>query len=111
MWFFGFLCMGEVIIPTLSSYDPATYLCFGDMKVGNYENPQFLEVCIKASKTDPFCLGVSVYLGITSSSLCPVVAVLHCMVQHDNKSGPLFILYDGSFLTCEQFVKSVQEGH
>ena len=63
----------------IASCDPAIHLCFGDFKVDNYryEHPQFLEVRIKASKTDPFRLGISVYLGITSSPLCPVASILH----------------------------------
>ena len=56
MCFFDFLCMSEVVTPTTSSYDPATRIYFGDVKVDNYENLQFLEVRIKESKTDPFCL-------------------------------------------------------
>ena len=93
MCFFGFLRMGEVVTPTTSSYDPAIHLCFGDVKVDNYKNPQFLEVRIKVSKPYPFRLGVSVYLGIKSSSLCPVAAVLHYMVQHGNKPGLSFSYY------------------
>ena len=110
MWFFGFLQVGEVVAPLVPSYDPAIHLCFGDVKVDNYEHPQFLEVCIKASKTDPFCLGVSVYLGVTSSSLCPVAVILHYMVQRGIKPGPFFILSDGKYLTRDIFGCSSMSG-
>ena len=110
MCFFGFLWVGEVVAPLVTSYDPAIHLCFGDVKVDNYEHPQFLEVCIKASKTDPFCLGVSVYLGVTSSFLCPVAAILHYMVQRGTKPGPFFMLSDGKYLTHDIFVKAVWDG-
>lgn len=42
---------------------------------------------IKASKSDPFRKGVSVYLGFTDADLCPVVTVLNCMVQRGSSPG------------------------
>ena len=45
----------------------------------NVVAPQYLEVKIKASKTGPFCQGVSVYIGVTAGDLCPVVAILDYM--------------------------------
>jgi len=62
MYFFGFLRVGEVVAPGISKFDSSTNLCAGDVRVDNCANPQYLEVHIKASKTDPFRQGVLVNL-------------------------------------------------
>jgi len=72
MCFFGFLRAGEVVVPSEGGFDPSSHLAYGDVRANNLSTPQFLEVWIKASKTDPFRHGVSVYLGRTTGELCPV---------------------------------------
>ena len=79
--FFGFLRMGEAVVPSNSSYDPEVHLSAGDVKVDNRENPSFVEVRIKASKTDVFRKGVTIYLGVTGVNICLVAAILSYMVQ------------------------------
>ena len=79
--FFRFLRSGEVVVPLDSEYDPAVHHSFGDVRMDSTTDLQFLEVAIKASKTDPFCQGVRVYLGRTNTDLCPVAAVLSYMVR------------------------------
>ena len=78
--FFGFLRVGESITPSTSGYDPASHPCIGDVRVDNYTRPQFLEA--KASKTDPFCQGIQVYLSTTSSSLYPSYTTWFAVVLH-----------------------------
>ena len=60
--FFGFLRMGEVVVPSETQYDPEVHLSYGDIKVNSRSQPRWLEVRIKASKTDPFRQGVSIYM-------------------------------------------------
>ena len=55
--------------PDDSSYDPAVHLSHGD--VSDRDSPQFLIIHIKASKTDPFRRGVTVYIGRTTEELGP----------------------------------------
>ena len=61
-------------------YDETVHLSYGDVKVDITVNPSYLEVRIKASKTEPFRKGVTVYLSRTNSDLCPVSAILAYMV-------------------------------
>ena len=68
-----------------------------------------IQVRIKASKTDPFRQGVSIYMGATGKQLCPVVAVLSYMVERGNSPGPLFQWQDGTYLTRDNFVHSLRE--
>ena len=107
--FFGFLRTGEVVVPTESTWDPSIHLVYGDLRIDSLQNPQVLEVHVKASKTDPYRKGVHIYLGRASAELCPVAAVLDYMVRHGQQPGPFFVLESGQFLTRERFVKAMRE--
>ena len=106
--FFGFLQSDEIVVLADSAYDRAVHLSGGDVHVDNTTDPQYLEVHIKASKTDPFRHGVSVYLGCSQADLCPVSAVLAYMVLRGATPGPFFFFADGSYLTRDRFVVSVR---
>ncbi len=100
MCFFGFLRSGEVVVPSEASFDPAVHLAQGDIRVDSLAFPCYLEVRIKASKTDPFRRGVTVFLGVSGAEICPVAAVLSYMV---------FRFHDGRPLTRERFVSQVRQ--
>ena len=108
MCFCGFLRSGEVVVPSQTGYDPASHLSFGDIRADSITNPQCIEIRIKASKMDPFRMGVSVYLGRTDNDLCPVAASLDYMVRRGTTAGPFFTFSDGSYLTRERFVQAVR---
>ena len=74
--FFGFLRAGEITVPPDKGYDPTAHLSFSDIAVDNMANPSIMQVQIKASKTDPFRKGVSIYVGRTGNDLCPIAAML-----------------------------------
>ena len=95
--FFGFLQSDEIVVPADSAYDRAVHLLGGDVHVDNTTDPQYLEVHIKASKTDPFRHGVSIYLGRSQADLWTVSAVLAYMVLRGATPGPFFF----SFLRME----------
>ena len=105
---FGFLWSGEIVCPSESTFNPLSHLCFSDVKVDNQSTPSAIQVTIKASKTDPFCQGVTLHIGVAGGPLCPVAAVLSYMVARGNSSGPLFTWEDNRFLTRDQFVRGVR---
>ena len=72
-------------------------------------NPRILRVYLKASKTDPFRVGVHIYVGRTGNTLCPVTAVLYYMVARGRSSGPFFKFENGTPLTRMKFVDKVKE--
>ncbi len=80
----------------------ASHLAYRDVKVDSHVAPHFLNVRIKASKTDPFRKGVSVFLGR------PDGATLDYMVRRGPGNGPLFSFADGRFLTRDRFVVAVR---
>ena len=105
MCFFGFLRMGEVVTPSDSDFDASSHLMYTDVRLDNREAPQYLQVRIKASKTDPFRKGVS---GRTGGNLCPVAAILNYMVQRGSTGGPFFTFAEGRALTRARFVTAVR---
>ncbi len=104
MCFFGFLHSGEAVLQSETGYDEEVHLSVGDVRVDNVVAPQFVEVRIKASKTDPFQKGVSVYLGRTDSDICPVAAVLGYMVNRGTSPGPVSSRSNGHPLTRARLV-------
>ena len=108
MCFFGFLRAGEVVTSGNRVFDPASNLAYGDVRLDNRSPPQFLEVRIKASKTDPFRRGVSVYLGSSGSDLCPVAAVLDYMIRRGKAEGPFYTYANGDYLSRDRFVRDVR---
>lgn len=108
MCFCGFLRSGEVVVPSQMGYDPSSHLSFGDVRVDSTTTPQCIEIRIKSSKTDPFWMGVSTYLGRTNNELCQVAASLDYMVRRGTGAGPFFSFADGSYLTQDRFVRAVR---
>ena len=104
--FFGFLCTGEVVVPSDTGYDPAVHLSYGDVKV---QKPSYVEVTVKASKRDQFRKGVKVYLGTTGVALCPVAAILSYMVSRGYRLGPFFAFSDHRPLTRDRLVHEVRQ--
>ena len=71
--------------------------------------PSRMEVRIKASKTDPFRQGISLFIGKVSSDLCPVSAMLVYLVVRGSHAGSLFKFLDGRSLTRQRLVIAVKE--
>ena len=106
--FFGFLRSGEAVSPTESTFDPLVHLTVADVGIDSRVAPKRMEVRIKASKTDPFRKGVTLYLGRTYTDLCPVAAMLGYLGSRGCCPGPLFIFGDGKFLTRSSFTAAVR---
>ena len=85
---FGFLHSGEICCPTTTQFDKTCHLMPSDLTVDNHTNPTRLSVCIKASKTDPFWLGVILVLGATQQDLCSLTAILPYVVVRGAALGP-----------------------
>ena len=91
-------------------------LCFdgaptaADVSVDRHQSPSLLCIRLKQSKTDPFRVGVSLFLGRTGRDLCPVTAVLAYLAIHPTSQGPLFVFWDGSYLTRDKLVALLRAG-
>ena len=107
--FYGFLWAGEVVVPSDTGFDSAQHLTYDDIAVDSKQQPSFITVNIKQSKTDPFRKGVTIVVGHAVGPLCPLVAVLTYMALRRPRQGPLFRFGDGRPLTRERFVAKVRE--
>ena len=106
--FFAFLRVGEMTVPGDTAFDPAIHLSINDLAVDNSQHPKWVRVSIKQSKTDPFRRGVDVFVGRSSSPLCPVAAVLDYLCLRGMEAGPLFSFQDGRPLTRPRFATAVR---
>ena len=107
--YFGFLRSGEICSPSDRDYDSSTHLSYSDIAVDSHHNdPSTIAITIKASKTDPYRQGVTVYLGKTGSKLCPVKARLAFITVRGDAPGPLFKFENQQVLTRERFVTQVR---
>ncbi len=78
--FFGFLRAGEFTVSCDTGFDASTHLAWGDLAVDDPASPRVLSVHLKASKTDPFRKGITLFIGKVPSNLCPVSAMLaYCL--------------------------------
>ena len=93
--FFGFMRAGEITVPSQDAYDPTTHLSFKDIMAYAPANSTVMEVCIKASKTDPFRKGVNLYIGRTNNDLCPITAMMAYLAIRGASEGPLFRFKSG----------------
>ena len=60
--FFGFLRLGEMTCK--SPYSPVIHLSPGDITyLSSFNNPEYMSVRIKVSKTDPFRSGQTIIIG------------------------------------------------
>ena len=106
---FGFLRTGEVTVPSQGQYDAEVHLSIHDVKLDSRDKPSCLMIQIKASKTDVFRKGSTVYLGITGTELCPVAAIVNYMVlpRENSRTIAFFGFSDGQPLTRTRFVKEL----
>lgn len=107
--FFGIFRAGELTSPTESQYDSNTHLTFSDIAVDDKLSPSTLQIHLKASKTDPFRLGVDVFIGKAGNGLCPVRAMTEYLSRRGGSTGPLFHFKNGKFLTRCAFVARVRD--
>lgn len=109
MGFFGFLRCAEFLLPDGVQFDASVHLSLADIRLVQVEPQWYVEVRIKASKTDQFRRGAQVILGATGSSLCPVAALLRYLSMRGGAPGALFQQQDGCPLRRSMFVRLVQE--
>ena len=102
--FFGFLRVSEYTAPCTKSYNDNTLL-YSDVKI----TTKGIDICIKASKTDPFRVGATIRLAPNASVLCPVRAVTAYFNQHPRRQGPFFTYRSGRYLTRKDIAQLLRD--
>lgn len=98
--FFGFLRCSEFTCN--SPFDPTYHLSRKDINFHpGISAPQYFEVLIKRSKTDPFRNGCRLTIGQSNNELCPVRAMKNYMLQSSTniEERPLFQFESNAPLT------------
>ena len=106
--FFGFFRMGELTVPSDTTFNKAVHLTPSDIAVDSTQSPSMLQVRLKKSKTDQEGKGMLIYVGKTNNILCPVSAMLAYLSIRGTKEGPLFHFKDGRALTKERFIPIIR---
>lgn len=106
---FWVLQIGEITVPSFTSFDASKHLAWGDISVDSIDNPHMLKVHLKISKTDQLGCGVDMYVGKTDCPLCPLTAVMHYMVLRGPRACPFFIFKNGTPLTKSAFTDMIKE--
>ena len=75
--------------------------------MGNLENPRWIRIHLRHSKTDPFREGAFIFLPRTKDDLCPVAALLAWLTVRGISPSPLFSFASGASLTRAALVKHV----
>ena len=96
-------------MPNDASFDPSVHLSLEDVAVDSLADPTWLSVTVKSSKTDPFRAGVTLYIGRTGNTLCPVAAMLAYLAVGPRRGGPLFLFKDGRPLTRARLVDHLHQ--
>ncbi|XP_066275785.1 integrase/recombinase xerD homolog [Branchiostoma lanceolatum] len=108
--FFGFLRVGEFTCDSWKQFKQDLHLQWQDITfVPNVYQPNYVQILIKGSKTDPGRKGVPIVLGQTYTALCPVKAMRELFLSRWHKQGPLFRFRSGAFLTRVKLTKIMRE--
>ena len=106
--FFGFFCLGELLLDSPSHFNPATSLAWGDVAADSHTNPTMIQFHLKVSKCDQFGTGANIVIGRVDSSLCPVAAILNYIVTRGDSAGPFFVDTSHKPLTKQKFVAQIR---
>lgn len=104
--FFGFLRTGDFTVN--SPFDPAIHLTVNNIQADSLSDPKSFRIHIKCSKMDPFRQGCYIYIGTGKQDLCPVHALVQFLHLHGSALGPLFLLSDGTPLSCQWLASSIR---
>ena len=98
--FFGFLRVSEFTLD--EQFNPNYHLSPRDITFHtSMQNPEYMAVIIKQSKTDPFRESITLTIAKSGTTVCAVHALREYLLQHPQlpADGPLFVLESGKPLT------------
>ena len=104
--FFGFLRSSEYVAPSTKTYDKAVTLSRKDIVM----RKNTIQVTIKASITDPFRVGMTIFITATGYPICPLQALEKYLYYCKCRKGPLFQFSNGNYLTRQVLASIVKKG-
>lgn len=107
--YFGFLRLGEFMVPSLECFSADLHLVLDDIAVDSQSSPFCMRVRIKVSKPDPFRKGCYIHIGTGNYPLCAVRATMAYLQLRGSRGGPLFLKADCLPLSRLTLIKWLQE--
>ena len=107
--FFGFFRLGELLVESPDSYNPATSLSWGDVAVDSQSSPSMIRIHLWRSKCDQLGKGVDVVVGRTDTPICPVSAILAYIRHRQDIPGAFFVTAGQTPATKAWFVNQIRE--
>ena len=100
--FFAFLRSGKMTSPAGGNFDAKYHVT--PTAVDSIEDPSFIQVSLKESKTDQARQGIKLCVGRTHKELCPVVAMLTYLAVRGFDHGLLFKTEQELPLACAKLI-------
>ncbi len=73
--FLRFLPLGEICIPSRTSFNANIHLTPHDITVNNKSQPSMFQIRLKQLKTDQFHEGPNIVISVTGQYVCPVAGL------------------------------------
>ena len=108
--FFGFFRLGELLLESTASFNPARSLAWGDVAVDSHTAPSMVQFHLKvSSKRDQFSAGTHMVVGRTGDAVSSVC--VGSVYQHERGCQPGAFFLDASqkVLTKQRFVERIRE--
>ena len=104
--FFGFPQSDEFTCPPIQAFN-SRMLTPQDITVNSHQVPIILSIHLQHTKNDPYGNGITIHLGRTGQTICPVSVILDYLARRGMVMGPLFLFRDGSSLSWQRLVSHV----
>ena len=102
--FFVFLRSSEYVSASTKTYDKAVTLSRKDMSI----RKNTIHLTIKASKTNPFCVRMTISVAAKGQSICPFWALEKYLYYFKCSKGPLYQFSNGNHLTRQALASTVR---
>ena len=112
---FLMLRVSEFTSPGIRSHNPRMGACLEGIEfLPSIDDPKFVVLNVKVSKTDPFRDGIDLRMAANGTKCCPVNRAAKYVRMRINRGGdpksPLFLLKGGAFLTRDRLQRGMRSG-
>ena len=104
--FFGFLRSSEYVALSAKTYDKAVTLSSKNIVM----RKNTIQVTIKATKTDPFHVGMTIFIAVTGYPICHLRALEKYLYYCTCHKGPLSQFSNSNYFTRQALASIVKKG-
>lgn len=89
--FFSFFRSGEITVPPASTFNAQIHLAWGDVAINSIEAQTVTRIYLKQFKCNQIRQSTDMFVGITGSTVSPVVEIGQYMAIHSSFPGVLLV--------------------